>query len=88
VLLDRPEPVEVMALTRDGAPAWIRWRHVARVIVAGIGPERIAGEWWGDHAGGDRDTRDYFKVQDETGRWMWVYREFESDRWFVHGAWA
>jgi protein ImuB len=30
--------------------------------------------------------RDYFRVQDHTGRWLWVFR-FES-RWFVHGFWA
>jgi protein ImuB len=103
VLFDHPEPVEVMALTRDGAPAWVRWQGFGevegaervgeaagtRVIVAGIGPERIAEAWWEEpgakQAGG---TRDYFKVQDETGRWLWVYRECASGRWFVHGAWA
>ncbi|MDY7108584.1 MAG: DNA polymerase Y family protein [Planctomycetota bacterium] len=33
-------------------------------------------------------ARDYFKVQDEAGRWLWVCRELASNRWFVHGQWA
>jgi protein ImuB len=33
-------------------------------------------------------ARDYFKVQDEAGRWLWVCRERASNRWFVHGQWA
>jgi protein ImuB len=31
--------------------------------------------------------RDYFRIQDHTGRWLWVFRESEG-RWFVHGVWA
>jgi protein ImuB len=30
--------------------------------------------------------RDYFRVQDHTGRWLWVFRA--EGRWFVHGIWA
>jgi protein ImuB len=33
-------------------------------------------------------ARDYFKVQDERGRWWWVYRELPSRAWFVHGGWV
>jgi hypothetical protein len=34
------------------------------------------------------ETRDYFKVQDEQGRWLWIYRVLEQGCWFVHGLWA
>jgi protein ImuB len=34
------------------------------------------------------ETRDYFKVQDEHGRWLWIYRVLEQGCWFVHGLWA
>ena len=34
------------------------------------------------------DARDYFRVQDERGAWLWVYREVDGGRWFVHGQWA
>jgi protein ImuB len=31
--------------------------------------------------------RDYFEIEDEHGRRLWVYRELRSNRWFVHGQW-
>ncbi len=103
VLLDRPEPVTVMALTPDGPPVRLRWRGMEQRITASAGPERIACEWWhlapGEYIGGQRHVgtkarrhevgdRDYFKVQDERGCWLWVYRVVETGQWFVHGLWA
>ena len=38
-----------------------------------------------DHQNG---TRDYFRVCDEEGHWLWVFRELESGKWFVHGRWS
>lgn len=32
--------------------------------------------------------RDYFAVQVETGRWLWVCRQVGTGRWFVHGEWS
>ncbi len=94
VLLHRPEPITVMALTPDGPPARLRWRGMEPRITASAGPERIAHEWW--HEGTPPEQarrhevgrRDYFKVQDERGCWLWVYRVVETGRWFVHGLWA
>ena len=95
VLLERPEPITVMALTPDGPPARLRWRGMEQRITASAGPERIAHEWWhlapGEYTGGKSNevgNRDYFKVQDERGCWLWVYRVVETGRWFVHGLWA
>ena len=123
ILLSEPEPAEVMALVPDGPPTWMRWRGREVRLRAGIGPERIAGEWWregqgeGSRARSERATdrrsgataaapapgpacsapaclshRDYFRVQDDTGLWMWVYRESDGvgagGRWFVHGVWG
>lgn len=84
LLLDPPEPVEVMALTPDGPVHRVRWRGEDRAIDGCVGPERIGGEWW--RARGV--TRDYFKVRTETGLWLWVARAVESGRWFVHGVWG
>jgi protein ImuB len=92
-LFDRPAPAEVVALTPDGPVHRVRWDHGGRggawrggdeSVIACVGPERISGEWW-DHAG---STRDYFVVQTESGRWLWVCRGLEVGRWFVHGEWA
>jgi protein ImuB len=83
-LFDPPEPVEVMAEVPDGPPLHIRWRRRPLRIVAADGPERIAPEWWTPGAlatGGGTGpqerahTRDYWRVQDATGRRLWLYRE-------------
>ncbi len=87
-----PEPVEVMAEIPDGPPARFRWRKVHYQISRAEGPERLAPEWWrGDS---DMETRDYFRVEDNTGHRYWLYRQGlygVSDRlprWFMHGIFA
>lgn len=84
VLFDRPHPAEALSLTPDGPVHWLDWGEGRRSLTRCIGPERIGPEWWA----GDRQTRDYFKVQEESGRWLWVYRVLASRAWFVHGWWA
>jgi hypothetical protein len=32
--------------------------------------------------------RDYFRVQDETGRWLWIYRQLPANAWFLQGHWT
>jgi protein ImuB len=32
-------------------------------------------------------TRDYYKVQDQHGQWLWLYRQRRDGQWFVHGIW-
>ncbi len=83
-LLDRPTPARVLALTPDGPVLTIAWGRDQRRIEHCLGPERIGPEWWA----GDVQGRDYFKLQDDAGRWVWAFRETASRRWFVHGVWA
>jgi len=83
-LLVNPTPAEVMALTPDGPVMRLRWAGQDCDVFACIGPERIASEWWR----GERGTRDYFRIQDQAGRWLWIYLERETGRWFVHGLWV
>jgi protein ImuB len=87
LLLDTPEPAEVLALTPDGPVHRLAWRGDVAGVLTCIGPERVGPEWWRvsrEHA----RTRDYFSLQEETGRWVWLFRELETGRWFVHGIWA
>jgi protein ImuB len=110
ILFDTPHPVQVMAMVPDRPPSRMTWQGSELTMVRGIGPERLAEEWWrssGRVGGGGTSPsnkhlvdaivtpapastifRDYYRVQDSNGRWMWVYRESESGRWFVHGIWA
>lgn len=84
-LFERPEPARVMALVPDGPPIRVEWRGESAHIQAARGPERLAAPWWEP---APLPPRDYFEVQLESGRVLWMYREPESGRWFVQGEWA
>ena len=92
-LFQRPEPIEAMAEIPDGPPLRFRWRSVLHHVVKADGPERIAPEWWR----GCEDAplaRDYYRVQDSSGRRFWIYRagiygrETARPCWFMHGCFA
>lgn len=98
-LLARPEPIEAIAPVPDDPPVLFRWRGRTHKIARAEGPERIEPEWWRQPETGnnttvlDRDTRDYYRVEDADGRRFWLYREGLYDRraadtpprWFLHG---
>jgi protein ImuB len=99
-LFDRPEPITVpMATIPDGPPHHFTWRRAIHAVVRVEGPERIAMEWWKQD--GKQLTRDYFRVEDETGLRFWIFRdglygdELTNDegfpvpaKWFLHGLFA
>ncbi|NCD67999.1 Y-family DNA polymerase [Mucilaginibacter agri] len=88
-LLDRPEPIEAMALTPDYPPRMFIWRGEQHIVVAADGPERIEREWWlepGEH-------RDYYIAEDEAGRRYWLFRSghysaSNQQHWYLHGFFA
>jgi protein ImuB len=87
-LFSTPEPIHTLAMLPDKPPSRIQWRGKHLSIISGTGPERIAPEWWRTHLQNDSFAgRDYFTIQDDAGRWLWVFRETSSQRWFVHGVW-
>jgi protein ImuB len=89
VLLPQPEPITTIAMLPDKPPSLIQWRGAHLKIISGIGPERIAPEWWHDNLQtGTFSERDYFRVQDDCGRWLWVYRNQRTREWFLHGVWT
>ena len=98
-LFERPEQIKVIAQVPDGPPARFVWRRATHAVIHAEGPERIAMEWW--RAKGTMLTRDYFRVEDETGLRFWLYRDGLYDReiaqaegravqpnWFMHGLFA
>jgi protein ImuB len=94
VLLSPPEPIRVISMLPDRPPSLIWWRNNRLAITSGFGPERISPEWWNGEltrATGSSITtseRDYFRVQDRAGRWLWVFRDQYSQEWFIHGVWT
>ena len=91
-LFTRPEPIEAVAEIPDGPPLRFRWRRVLHEIARAEGPERIAPEWW--RSDDQSPTRDYYCVEDASGRRFWVFREglygreTGRPRWFLHGLFA
>ncbi len=69
-----PQPIEVAAAEApEGPPAAFTWRRVGRRVVRAEGPERIEPEW--SQGGDPTRVRDYFRLEDETGRRYWVFRQ-------------
>jgi protein ImuB len=86
-LLATPEPVEAIAAVPDGPPLRFRWRRALHEVIAAEGPERIESPWWAEERGG---TRDYFRVEDQSGCRFWLfrnglYRDTPAPSWFLHG---
>jgi protein ImuB len=89
-LLDRPEAIDVIYATPEGMPRRFVWRRAVHDIARAEGPERIAPEWWRQPS--SARLRDYYRVEDATGRRYWIYRDglFGDGRggapnWFIHG---
>ena len=97
-LFTPPEPVEAFWVLPDDPPFQFTWRRRPHRVAQADGAERIAEEWWRPdgqliNAEGDPEAiRDYYRVEDETGRRFWLFRAgLPGDpppRWFVHGLFA
>lgn len=93
LLFAAPEPVTVIVELPDRPPSRFEWRHISHRVIRAEGPERIAPEWWviGDK---NRQTRDYYRVENEAGQRFWLYRDGlydradDTPRWFIHGIFA
>lgn len=92
-LLRRPERLDhVIAELPDHAPRRFTWRGQPHRVVRADGPERIYGEWWRRAAEAEQ-VRDYFRVEDETGRRYWLFRRGDGEQsatgdlsWYLHGV--
>ncbi len=91
-LFQPPERIEATFEVPDAAPAQFVWRRVRHNVVLAEGPERIAPEWWREHS--SALTRDYYRLEDSSGKRFWVFREGllergnPSPRWYLHGLFA
>jgi protein ImuB len=89
-LLARPEAIAVIYATPQGVPRRFVWRRAVHDIARVEGPERIAPEWWRERS--TARLRDYYRVEDESGRRYWIFREGlagdgrgGAPDWFLHG---
>ena len=85
--LDRPlrlyqNPVPIQAVIGpQGRPGLLVGRTKKLKVIRSWGPERIETGWWR----GPTIRRDYWRVEMEDGRWLWVYRNLRTREWFLHG---
>ena len=91
-LLSPAREVSAIALLPDHPPGQIRSKSQTWQIINASGPERIGPRWW-DVDAGKYISRDYYRLETETGARLWVYREGlpergEAMRWFLHGYFA
>ena len=80
-----PEPVEAEPEAADGPPASFRWRGRQHRVAGAEGPERIAPEWWRNDPAWASGARDYWCIEDETGRRFWLCRTDRPAEWRLHG---
>ncbi len=89
LLLLAPEPLTAEAPGRP--PARFRWRRRLHALARAEGPERIAPEWWLDDPAWRSGPRDYWAVEDEEGRRLWLFEALGGEMrggWFVAGEMA
>jgi protein ImuB len=77
-LVDPPLPV--VALGDGGRLTALRVDGAVRGVLALSGPERIAGEWWGDPF-----DRDYWRIRLDGLGETWIYRDGRDGRLWLHG---
>ena len=76
-------PTEVAA--EGGPPAAFRWRGRRHAVRGAEGPERVAPEWWRMDPAWASGARDYWRIEDETGRRFWLSRTVRPPEWRLHG---
>lgn len=89
----RPEHAWVQEVTADlGVPAdhparplWLLDpTPIERVPTVYGTPERIEAGWWT----GDDSSRDYYLACGPDGARLWLYRDAQTQRWFLQGIWG
>jgi protein ImuB len=87
-LLPKPELIEVSVPMPDYPPLLFIYKGQLHNIKKADGPERIEQEWWIENG----LYRDYYCVEDESGRRYWLFRSGSYDtcdpKWFIHGFFA
>ena len=76
-----PLPIDVVAVAPDGPPVRLLWDNHPYQVARYWGPERIETGWWR----GRSVRRDYYRVETQSGHWLWLFRRLSDGHWFLHG---
>jgi len=75
-------PREVEVLCARDRPQLVRGESISGRVVQAAGPWRRQGHWWDE----TRYARDYYDAQLSDGGVYRIYRELETAKWFIEGA--
>lgn len=83
-LLKKPiviTPLEVPDDPQSQPP--VRYKRAGKVerVVRFWGPERLETGWWS----GPMQRRQYFRIENEQGQWLWIYHDLRDNQWYAHG---
>jgi protein ImuB len=62
-------------------PLRFQWLGEEQPISIWEGPERVVTGWWRSPP----CSRDYYRLETESGQRFWLFRQRETSQWFVHG---
>lgn len=81
-------PPEFIAGIGPRPPRRFQWRRMPLTTGRATGPERIAPEWWLEDANWRSGIRDYWHVETQQGRRLWLFYTPQNPSWFVQGEFA
>ncbi len=74
--------IQVSHSAPAAAPGRFLYLGVWLEIVHATGPERLESGWWR----GPSVRRDYYRVATSQAGWWWIFRELNTNQWYLHGA--
>ncbi len=81
-LFSPPVPIQVSHGAAAAAPVRFYHQGVWLEIVHSTGPERLESGWWR----GPSVRRDYYRIATSQAGWWWIFRELNTNQWYLHGA--
>ncbi len=84
-LLKKPLPISAISLLPDNPPKKIMWQQRSLNVLHASGPERIEAPWWLSQ---QELPRDYYAIEDDRGKRLWIYSTGMPKQWFIHGVFA
>ncbi len=81
-------PPEPIVATGRQPPKTFRWRRLLLATAQATGPERITPEWWLPDENWRSGIRDYWRVDTQQGRRLWLFHTPENPNWYVQGEFA
>ena len=80
-ILPKPLAIQVQVDEHSEQPTKVHWNGRVYQVARSWGAERIESGWWR----GPSHRRDYFRIELDSGDWLWIFRQLNSSDWYLHG---